>query len=54
MTVAARVDANILVYRSDNRFPRNKRLATEMLRRGLGEDPEDSLACGNSCPHESG
>ena len=36
--MAALVDTNILVYRFDNRFPSKKKIATEMLRRGIVED----------------
>jgi predicted nucleic acid-binding protein len=35
--VAALVDTNILVYRFDNRFPSKKKIATEVLRRGIVE-----------------
>lgn len=36
--MAALVDTNILVYRFDNRFPDKRRIATEILRRGVAED----------------
>jgi predicted nucleic acid-binding protein len=36
--VAALVDTNILVYRFDGRFPEKRRIATEILRRGIAED----------------
>ena len=36
--MAVLVDTNILVYRFDNRFPRKKKIATEILRRGIMED----------------
>lgn len=36
--MAALVDTNILVYRFDPRFPRKRRIATELLRRGILED----------------
>jgi predicted nucleic acid-binding protein len=36
--VAALVDTNILVYRFDSRFPEKRRIATEILRRGIAED----------------
>jgi len=36
--VAALVDTNILVYRFDNRFPEKRKIATELLRRGIAED----------------
>jgi predicted nucleic acid-binding protein len=36
--VAALVDTNILVYRFDSRFPEKKKIATEILRRGILED----------------
>jgi predicted nucleic acid-binding protein len=36
--VAALVDANILVYRFDVRFPNKQRIASELLRRGIVED----------------
>jgi len=35
--VAALVDTNVLVYRHDPRYPDKKQIATEFLRRGLGE-----------------
>lgn len=38
MAVAALIDTNILVYRFDNRFAEKQRIATEILRRGIGED----------------
>jgi hypothetical protein len=37
-SVAALVDTNILVYRFDRRFPDKRRIATEILRRGIAED----------------
>lgn len=36
--MAALVDTNILVYRFDSRFPEKRRIATEILRRGIAED----------------
>jgi predicted nucleic acid-binding protein len=36
--VAALVDTNVLVYRFDPRFPAKQRTATDLLRRGLGDD----------------
>jgi predicted nucleic acid-binding protein len=36
--VAALVDTNILVYRFDGRFPEKRKIATEILRRGIAED----------------
>jgi predicted nucleic acid-binding protein len=36
--VAALVDTNILVYRFDRRFPEKRKIATEILRRGIAED----------------
>jgi predicted nucleic acid-binding protein len=36
--VAALVDTNVLVYRFDPRFPEKQRIATDLLRRGIGED----------------
>jgi predicted nucleic acid-binding protein len=36
--VAGLVDTNVLVYRFDSRFPSKRRIATELLRRGLAED----------------
>jgi len=36
--VAALVDTNVLVYRFDGRFADKKRIATEVLRRGIIED----------------
>jgi len=36
--VAALVDTNVLVYRFDPRFPEKRRVATELLRRGIAED----------------
>jgi predicted nucleic acid-binding protein len=36
--VAALVDTNVLVYRFDHRFPDKRRIATEVLRRGIQED----------------
>ena len=36
--MAALVDANILVYRFDVRFPNKQRIASELLRRGIVED----------------
>jgi predicted nucleic acid-binding protein len=36
--VAALVDTNILVYRFDSRFPEKRKIATEVLRRGIAED----------------
>jgi predicted nucleic acid-binding protein len=36
--VAALVDTNILVYRFDRRFPEKRKIATEILRRGISED----------------
>jgi predicted nucleic acid-binding protein len=36
--VAALVDTNILVYRFDSRFPEKRKVATEILRRGIAED----------------
>ena len=36
--MAALVDTNVLVYRFDDRFPDKQRRATEILRRGIGED----------------
>jgi predicted nucleic acid-binding protein len=36
--VAALVDTNILVYRFDGRFPGKRKVATELLRRGIAED----------------
>jgi predicted nucleic acid-binding protein len=35
--VAALVDTNVLVYRFDERFPGKKKIATEILRRGIIE-----------------
>jgi predicted nucleic acid-binding protein len=36
--VAALVDTNVLVYRFDPRFPVKQARATEILRRGIGDD----------------
>jgi predicted nucleic acid-binding protein len=36
--VAALVDTNVLVYRFDSRFAAKKKIATEVLRRGIIED----------------
>lgn len=36
--MAALVDTNILVYRFDGRFPEKRKIATEILRRGIAED----------------
>jgi predicted nucleic acid-binding protein len=36
--VAALVDTNVLVYRFDGRFPEKRKIATEILRRGIAED----------------
>jgi predicted nucleic acid-binding protein len=36
--VAALVDTNILVYRFDGRFAEKRKIATEILRRGIIED----------------
>jgi predicted nucleic acid-binding protein len=36
--VAALVDTNVLVYRLDSRFPEKRRIATDLLRRGIVED----------------
>jgi predicted nucleic acid-binding protein len=36
--VAALVDTNVLVYRFDPRFPQKQSIASELLRRGIGED----------------
>ena len=36
--MAALVDANILVYRFDSRFPGKQKIATDLLRRGIAED----------------
>ena len=36
--MSALVDTNVLVYRYDARFPQKKRIATELLRRGILED----------------
>jgi predicted nucleic acid-binding protein len=35
--VAALVDANVLVYRYDPRFPAKQRVASDLLRKGLAE-----------------
>lgn len=36
--MASLVDTNVLVYRFDHRFHRKQRIATDLLRRGIGED----------------
>jgi predicted nucleic acid-binding protein len=36
--VAALVDTNVLVYRFDRRFPEKRKIATDLLRRGIAED----------------
>ena len=36
--MAALVDTNVLVYRFDNRFPDKRKMATDILRRGIVED----------------
>lgn len=36
--MAALVDTNVLVYRFDSRFPEKRKVATELLRRGIAED----------------
>ncbi len=36
--MAALVDTNVLVYRFDRRFPDKRRIATDVLRRGILED----------------
>lgn len=36
--VAALVDTNVLVYRFDDRFPEKRRIATDLLRRGIAND----------------
>ena len=33
--MAALVDTNVLVYRSDSRYPRKQKIATEILRQGI-------------------
>ena len=35
--MAALVDTNVLVYRFDSRFPSKKKIADELLRRGIAE-----------------
>ena len=35
--MAALIDSNVLVYRSDPRFPGKQRIATHFLRRGIAE-----------------
>lgn len=36
--MAALVDTNVLIYRFDGRFPEKRKIATEILRRGIIED----------------
>jgi predicted nucleic acid-binding protein len=36
--VAALVDTNVLVYRFDSRFPDKRKIATDLLRRGIADD----------------
>jgi predicted nucleic acid-binding protein len=36
--VAALVDTNVLVYRFDSRFPEKRKIATDLLRRGIADD----------------
>jgi len=36
--VTALIDTNVLVYRYDPRFPDKQRIATDLLRRGIGDD----------------
>lgn len=36
--MAALIDTNILVYRYDPRFPEKRRIARELLRRGVADD----------------
>lgn len=36
--MAALVDTNILVYRFDSRFPEKRKIATDILRRGIADD----------------
>jgi predicted nucleic acid-binding protein len=36
--VAALVDTNILVYRFDSRFPEKRKIAIDLLRRGIADD----------------
>ena len=36
--MAALVDTNVLVYRFDSRFPEKRKIATEILRRGIADD----------------
>jgi predicted nucleic acid-binding protein len=36
--VAALLDTNVLVYRFDSRFPAKRKIATDILRRGISED----------------
>ncbi len=36
--MAALVDANVLVYRFDARFPAKQQIATDLLRQGIAED----------------
>ena len=38
INVAALVDINLLVYRFDSRFPEKRRIATEVLRKGIMDD----------------
>ena len=36
--MAALLDTNVLVYRFDSRFPAKRKIATDILRRGISED----------------
>lgn len=36
--MAALVDTNVLVYRFDSRFPEKRKIATDLLRRGIADD----------------
>ena len=36
--MAALVDTNILVYRFDSRFPEKRKIATDLLRRGIADE----------------
>lgn len=36
--MAALVDTNVLVYRFDSRFPDKRKIATDLLRRGIADD----------------
>lgn len=59
--MAALIDTSVLVYRFDARFPSKRRIATELLRRGVAEDslrvPHQAIVefvAAASRPHKGG